>query len=96
MKCVKLILSLYSSISADPLTALMETMLPLYAENSCDIVTRILQLAKEKDEDIPVEDGFELYKELSDIRRIHHEALPACVVAKIPRVVKNMLTFRQR
>ena len=55
---------------------LVETILPLYAEDARDIVARILHLAKERGEEIPVEDGFELYRELVDIRRIHAEALP--------------------
>ena len=62
--------------SVNPLTALVETMLPLYAEDARDIVGRILQLSAKKDEDVPVEDGFDLYRELVEIRRIHSEALP--------------------
>ena len=60
----------------NPLTALVETILPLYAQDARDIVKRILLVAKEKDEEVPVEDGFTLYSELVDIRRIHAEALP--------------------
>ena len=62
--------------SVNPLTALVETMLPLYAEDARDIVARILQLSAKKGEDVPVEDGFDLYRELVEIRRIHFEALP--------------------
>ncbi len=60
----------------NPLRALVETILPLYAEDARDIVAQILQLAKEKGDEVPVEDGFQLYGELVEIRRIHSEVLP--------------------
>ena len=62
--------------SVNPLTALVETILPLYAEDGRDVVKRILQLAQEKGQEIPIEDGFQLYGELVDIRRVHGEVLP--------------------
>lgn len=63
-------------MGVNPLTALVETILPLYAEDARDIVKRILDLAKEKNEEVPIDDGFQLYSELVDIRRIHSECLP--------------------
>ena len=60
----------------NPLTALVETILPLYAEDARDIVARILQLAKQRGEEVPFEDGFDLYRELVEVRKIHSEALP--------------------
>ena len=63
-------------MGVNPLTALVETILPLYAEDARDIVRRILQLAQDKGEEVPIEDGFQLYGELVEIRRIHSEALP--------------------
>lgn len=57
----------------------METILPLFAEDARDIVARILQLAKEKQEEVPIEDGFLLYGELTEIRRIHGDVLPKWV-----------------
>lgn len=65
-----------TSASVNPLTALVETILPLYAEDARDIVTRILDLAQASGEEVPVEDGFQLYGELVDIRRVHGEVLP--------------------
>ncbi|MCJ1378885.1 hypothetical protein MMC17_001984 [Xylographa soralifera] len=64
-------------MGANPLTALVETMLPLYSEDARDIVERILHLSASKGEEVPVEDGFDLYQELVEIRRIHAEALPS-------------------
>lgn len=63
-------------IRVNPLTALVETILPLYAEDARDIIKRILDLAKERNEEVPIEDGFQLYGELVEIRRIHGECLP--------------------
>ena len=51
-------------------------MLPLYAQDAKGIVERITNLSKQKDEEVPVEDGFVLYGELVEIRRIHSETLP--------------------
>ena len=63
-------------INVNPLNALVETVLPLYAEDARDIVARILQLGQEKGAEIPIEDGFELYGELTEIRRVHGDILP--------------------
>lgn len=60
----------------NPLAALVETVLPLYAEDARDIVTRILELAQGKDEEVPIEDGFQLYNELVEIRQKYGELLP--------------------
>ena len=64
-------------MGVNPLTALVETILPLYAEDARDIVKRILDLAKERDEEVPIEDGFQLYGELVEIRQIHSQCLPS-------------------
>lgn len=63
-------------VSVSPLAALVETHFPLYEEDARDIVTRVLQLAQDKQEEIPIEDGFQLYGELIEIRRIHGDVLP--------------------
>ena len=63
-------------MGANPLTALIGTVLPLFAEDARDIAARVLQLAKEREEEVPVEDGFDLYRELVEIRKIHLKALP--------------------
>lgn len=63
-------------MGVNPLSALIETILPLYAEDARDIVTRILELAQRKGEEVPIEDGFHLYGELTDMRRVHGQDLP--------------------
>lgn len=37
---------------------------------------RIIQQAREKEEEIEVQDGFDLYKELAETRLIYADALP--------------------
>ncbi|KAL8782640.1 MAG: hypothetical protein Q9213_005227 [Squamulea squamosa] len=63
-------------MGVNPFTALVETILPLYAEDTRDIVTRILELAQASSEEVPIEDGFQLYSELTNTRRFHGEVLP--------------------
>lgn len=55
---------------------LVEKMLPAYAADARDLVARIMDVAQSKGEEVPIEDGFDLYKELVEIRRIHADALP--------------------
>lgn len=53
--------------------------MPNYAEDARDIVGRVLHVAQEKGDEVPVQDGFDLYNELVEIRRIHGDALPGSV-----------------
>jgi hypothetical protein len=55
---------------------LVETILPAFEEDSKDMVSRILLVTESKGVEIGIQDGFDLYKELVEIRRIHTEALP--------------------
>ncbi|KAI9842131.1 MAG: hypothetical protein M1838_003262 [Thelocarpon superellum] len=63
-------------MGVNPLIILLETVLPSYGADTRDIVQRIVQVAKSREEDVDIQDGFELYRELSEIRRIHTDALP--------------------
>ena len=63
-------------MGVNPFVILVETILPMYAEDARDIVARILELARSRGEDVDIQDGFDLYKELVEIRRIHAQALP--------------------
>ena len=40
------------------------------------MVQRIMERAKDKEEEIELQDGFDLYKELSEVRRVYMESLP--------------------
>ncbi|KAF2198043.1 hypothetical protein GQ43DRAFT_379612, partial [Delitschia confertaspora ATCC 74209] len=59
-----------------PMNVLVQEMLPSYATDAKDLVARIMDVAQSNGEEIPIQDGFDLYKELVEIRRIHHDALP--------------------
>lgn len=63
-------------LGANPVSILVEVMLPEYAIDARDVVAHILELARYRGEQVPIEDGFDLYKELVDIRRIHTESVP--------------------
>lgn len=63
-------------MGASPMMCLVEEMFPAYAADARDLVSRILDVAHETQQEVPIEDGFELYKELVEIRRIHGDALP--------------------
>lgn len=62
-------------MGVNPLAILVEEILPSFADDARELVKRIMQLSKDKDEEVPIQDGFELYKELVEIRRVHAEAL---------------------
>lgn len=63
-------------MGADPLIELLQSILPTFASDARDIVKQVLKIAKVQGEEIPVDDGFDLYKELVEIRNIHFDALP--------------------
>lgn len=55
---------------------LLDAMLPMYADDARDMVTRILEQAKATGQEVNIEDGFELYKEMVESRRLHLDSLP--------------------
>ncbi|KAK6440324.1 hypothetical protein LTR95_003449 [Oleoguttula sp. CCFEE 5521] len=63
-------------MGVNPLSVLLEEVLPSFAEDARALVGRIIQLAKERGEAVPIQDGFDLYKELVQIRQVHAQALP--------------------
>lgn len=63
-------------MGVSPMMCLVSEMFPAYAAHARDLVARIMEVAHNKNEDVPIQDGFDLYKELVEIRRIHSEALP--------------------
>ncbi|KAF1835695.1 hypothetical protein BDW02DRAFT_567732 [Decorospora gaudefroyi] len=64
-------------MGASPMMCLVEEMFPAYAADARDLVARIMDVAQSNEEDVAVQDGFDLYKELVEIRRIHSDALPS-------------------
>ncbi|OJD22877.1 hypothetical protein ACJ73_05775, partial [Blastomyces percursus] len=63
-------------MGVNPATILSKCVLPMFAEDARDIITRIIQQAQDKNEDIGVQDGFDLYKELAQIRQFYTATLP--------------------
>ncbi|KAK5131806.1 hypothetical protein LTR08_000561 [Meristemomyces frigidus] len=63
-------------LGVNPLTVLVEEVLPAFADDARELVQRIMDVSKEAGKEVPVEDGFELYRELVEIRRVHAQALP--------------------
>ncbi|KAH0170908.1 hypothetical protein KCU67_g2427, partial [Aureobasidium melanogenum] len=64
-------------MGVNPLTALVEEILPSFAADARDLVSRIIEVVRGRGEDVPVQDGFDLYKELVSIRKVHSQALPS-------------------
>lgn len=63
-------------MGVNPLQILVETMFPTFETDAGEIITRILQVARDNNTEVDLQDGFDLYKELVEIRRIHRDALP--------------------
>ncbi|KAG9248450.1 hypothetical protein BJ878DRAFT_488357 [Calycina marina] len=63
-------------MGVNPLTILVETMFPSFENDAKDLIQRILQVAQTKNSEVDLQDGFDLYKELVEIRRIHQGVLP--------------------
>ena len=59
----------------NPLHILLSCILPMFANDAHEIVLRLLEREKEQGSEIPEQDGFDLYKGFSDIRRLHLESL---------------------
>ncbi|KIX04480.1 uncharacterized protein Z518_05350 [Rhinocladiella mackenziei CBS 650.93] len=63
-------------LGINPLMVLLNCVLPAFAEDSKAMVEQILNTAKTNGFEVSIEDGFGLYKELSEFRRVHADALP--------------------
>ncbi|KAI0895008.1 hypothetical protein F4806DRAFT_497710 [Annulohypoxylon nitens] len=63
-------------MGVNPFTILVETMFPNFEDDAHDLIKRIVQVAHDRGVELPLQDGFDLYKELVEIRRIHRESLP--------------------
>lgn len=63
-------------LGINPLMILLNCTLPAFAEDSKAMVEQILSVAQKEGFEVAIQDGFDLYKELSEFRRVHTEALP--------------------
>ena len=60
----------------EPFPILVDVVLPAFAADARELISSILEQAKLRSEEIPIQDGFDLYKELVEMRRAHAQALP--------------------
>ncbi|EXJ59516.1 uncharacterized protein A1O5_12141 [Cladophialophora psammophila CBS 110553] len=63
-------------LGINPLMILVNCTLPAFAEDSKAMVEQILNVAQREGFEVTIQDGFDLYKELSEFRRVHADALP--------------------
>ncbi|KAJ5605100.1 hypothetical protein N7510_010254 [Penicillium lagena] len=63
-------------MGVNPYITLCSNVLPMFAEDAHEMIIRIIEQTKERDEEIDVEDGFDLYRKLATVRRIFSTALP--------------------
>ncbi|KAI0381923.1 hypothetical protein F5Y04DRAFT_253609 [Hypomontagnella monticulosa] len=64
-------------LGVNPLTVLVETMFPNFEDDAHELIKKIGQVAQSRGEELPLQDGFDLYKELVEIRGIHRSSLPS-------------------
>jgi hypothetical protein len=48
----------------------------MFAEDAQEMVIRIIEHAKSEGEEIDIEDGFDLYKQLATVRRLFTNHIP--------------------
>ncbi|CAG7961297.1 unnamed protein product [Penicillium salamii] len=75
-------------MGVNPYTTLCSNVLPMFAEDAHEMVVRILEQANARGEEIPIEDGFDLYKQLATVRRLFHNTHED---AKFPFHVESLL-----
>ncbi|KAJ5389272.1 uncharacterized protein N7496_000340 [Penicillium cataractarum] len=63
-------------MGVNPHLTLCVNMLPLFAEDAHEMVIRIIEHAKSENEEIDIEDGFDLYRQLATIRRLFTNTIP--------------------
>ncbi|KAM3425413.1 Uncharacterized protein BST61_g7359 [Cercospora zeina] len=59
-----------------PLPILVEEILPSFSSDAKELVARIMEVTKSGGEEVPVQDGFELYAAMVEIRGVYSQALP--------------------
>ncbi|KAL1304535.1 hypothetical protein AAFC00_003517 [Neodothiora populina] len=64
-------------MGVNPLTTLVQEIFPSFATDARDICEKIMGVAKDRGEEVPIQDGFDLYKELTQMRQVHGQALPS-------------------
>lgn len=62
--------------SVNPYITLCTNVLPMFAEDANEMVVRIIDHAKSTGKEIDIEDGFDIYRQLSRIRRLFADTVP--------------------
>lgn len=60
----------------NPTLILVEIVYPKFAEDSRDMLLDIMEVAKAKGEEVPVDDAFAVYAKLCEVRRIYLDVFP--------------------
>ncbi|KAI5465942.1 hypothetical protein BGZ63DRAFT_119072 [Mariannaea sp. PMI_226] len=63
-------------MGVNPLAILVQEVFPSFEEDANAIISTILHNAAQSEADIDIQDGFDLYRELVEIRQLHQESLP--------------------
>ena len=63
-------------MGVNPLMVLLECTLPVYSQDAGNMIEQIFDYAHQTGQEIPIDEGFDLYRELVEVRRIHAESLP--------------------
>ncbi|KAK7941056.1 uncharacterized protein PG986_013443 [Apiospora aurea] len=63
-------------MGVNPLTILVETMFPSFEQDAESCIIQIIEVAQAQGIEFGSDDGFALYRELCEIRQIHHSSLP--------------------
>jgi hypothetical protein len=63
-------------MGVDPLEILVQEVFPSFEEDAHAIIKSILQGVQEQGLEMDMQDGFDLYRELVQLRRIHQDSLP--------------------
>ena len=61
------------------LKILVETLLPAFAKDVHDIILRIFAAVGDRNQDVPISDGLELYEHLKQVRAVYQQAIPRYV-----------------
>ncbi|KAF4123579.1 Ca2+-dependent lipid-binding protein, contains C2 domain [Geosmithia morbida] len=64
-------------MGVDPLEILVEEVFPSFEEDANAILQAIMLRVQDEGGEIDIQDGFDLYQELVEIRRIHERSLPS-------------------
>ncbi|KAK0618234.1 hypothetical protein B0T17DRAFT_537307 [Bombardia bombarda] len=64
-------------LGVNPFKVLVETMFPSFEEDAQEFIKRVMESSETREDgEIDLQDGFDLYKELVEIRKIHVQSLP--------------------